>query len=96
MTTNLLDLPAVSAIYRVWHYDHVVYVGQTINLKNRWKNHHILPKLLAHYGLDWRLDWVEVDQLYLDRAEAFAYRHFSPALNQRNPSNLLGFQSEQV
>ena len=89
--TNLDELPAVSAIYRVWHGDRVVYVGQTINLKQRWKTHHILPKLMQHYGLDWRIDWVEVKPLHLIRAEAFAYRHFRPVLNQKNPSERLGF-----
>lgn len=93
MMIDLHELPAVSAIYRVWHGDYVVYVGQTINLKKRWKTHHILPKLIAQYGLDWSLDWVEVNQIYLDRAEAFAHRHFKPVLNQRNPSELLGFQA---
>ena len=88
--TDLLSLPPISAIYRVWHGDTVVYVGQTINLKNRWKSHHILPQLIFHYGMDWRLDWVEIDPLYLNRAEAFAYRHFRPVLNQKNPSQLLG------
>ncbi|MGB7088134.1 MAG: GIY-YIG nuclease family protein [Phormidesmis sp.] len=94
MTTDLLNLPAVSAIYRVWHCDHVVYVGQTKNLRERWKNHHILPKLLVHYGVDWRLDWIEISPLYLNRAEAFAYRHFRPVLNRKNPSELLGIGAE--
>lgn len=94
MMTNLLDLPAISAIYRVWHDDQVVYVGQTKNLQQRWKTHHILPKLMMHYGTDWRLDWIEIYPLYLDRAEAFTYRQFSPVLNQQNPSALLGLQSK--
>ncbi len=88
--TNLLEFPAISGIYRVWHRDLVVYVGQTKNLKKRWQNHHILPKLLLHYGTDWRLDWVEIDEAYLTRAEAFSYRYFRPALNQKDPSELLG------
>ena len=88
--TNLLTLPAVSAIYRVWHSNRVVYVGQAQNLRQRWQTHHILPVLMMNYGTDWRLDWVEIHPLYLDRAEAFAHRHFKPVLNQMNPSALLG------
>lgn len=88
--TNILDLPDISAVYRICHGDCVVYVGKTKNLRKRWKNHHILPKLLLNYGTDWQLDWVEIDQIHLDRAEAFAYRYFKPILNQRNPSELLG------
>ncbi|MEL6137876.1 MAG: GIY-YIG nuclease family protein [Cyanobacteria bacterium J06621_3] len=92
--TDLTQLPAISAIYRVWCNDEVVYVGQTKNLKQRWQTHHILPKLLKHYGTDWWIDWTEIQPLYLDRAEAFAHRHFQPALNHSNPSSLLGLSAE--
>ncbi len=88
--TDLLNLPSISAIYRVWHRDRVVYVGQTKNLKQRWQQHHILPKLLGHYGMDWRLDWIEINEANLTRAEAFSYRHFRPVLNQKDPSEQLG------
>ena len=74
--TDLLNLPSISAIYRVWHGKRVVYVGQTKNLKQRWQRHHILPKLLAHYGTDWRLEWIAIDEANLTRAEAFSYRCF--------------------
>lgn len=95
MMTNLHELPAVSAVYRVWHRDQVVYVGQTKNLKKRWQQHHILPKLLRHYDMDWRLDWVAIAPQYLDRAEAFSYRQFRPVLNQVDPSSLLGSKSDE-
>ncbi|WP_050766052.1 GIY-YIG nuclease family protein [Synechococcus sp. PCC 7335] len=88
--TNLLNLPAISAIYRIWHRDEVVYVGQTKNLRQRWRHHHILPKLIACYGTDWRLDWIAIEEANLIRAEAFSYRCFRPLLNQRNPSEQLG------
>lgn len=91
--TNLLNLPAVSAIYRVRHQGKVVYVGQTKNLKQRWQTHHILPKLIARYGMDWTIDWTEIQPRYLNRAEAFAHRYFKPVLNQQNPSVLLGLDS---
>ena len=90
MTTDLLNLPSISAIYRVWHGGKVVYVGQTKNLKQRWQQHHILPKLLARYGMDWRLDWIAIEEANLTRAEAFSYRCFRPVLNQKDPSELLG------
>ena len=88
--TDLLNLPSISAIYRVWHGGKVVYVGQTKNLKQRWQQHHILPKLLARYGTDWRLDWIAIEEANLTRAEAFSYRCFQPLLNQKDPSELLG------
>jgi GIY-YIG catalytic domain len=90
MMIDLSQLPPVSAIYRVWHRDRVIYVGKTFNLKKRWKNHHILPTLLYRYHTDWTIDWVEISPSNLNRAEAFAYRCFKPELNQRNPSELLG------
>lgn len=91
---DLSQLPSVSAIYRVWYQDRVIYVGQAINLKRRWQTHHILPSLLHKYGTDWTIDWVEIAPPNLDRAEAFAYRYFKPELNQRNPSELLGIGSQ--
>jgi excinuclease UvrABC nuclease subunit len=88
--TNLSDLPPVSAIYHVFHQGRVVYVGQTMNLKQRWRNHHIHHELHKRYGNDWHVEWVEVSVLNLDRAEAYAYREFRPELNKRNPSVSLG------
>ena len=88
--TNLLNLPSISAVYRVWHGGKVVYVGQTKNLKQRWQQHHILPKLLTCYGMDWQLDWIAIEEANLVRAEAFSYRCFKPVLNQKNPSEHLG------
>jgi hypothetical protein len=90
MMIDLDKLPTISAIYRVWHKDHVVYVGQAKNLKQRWKNHHKLHEIIKNYGLDWTIDWVEVAPENLDRAEAFSFRYFRPKLNYSNPSNLLG------
>lgn len=90
MMIDIGSLPKVSAIYRVWHCDRVIYVGQAINLRKRWQQHHLFPKLVSQYGLDWTIDWVEVEPHYLNRAEAFAYRCFAPELNQKNPSERLG------
>jgi hypothetical protein len=88
--TNLDQLPTISAIYRVWHGDRIVYVGQAKNLKQRWKSHHILPKLVQNYQIDWWIDWVKVAPENLDRAEALAYRTFKPKLNQINPCRRMG------
>lgn len=88
--TNLSELPSVSAIYHVLHQGRVVYVGQTINLKKRWNNHHIHHELQKCYGNDWHIEWVEVSDLNLDRAEAYAHREFKPEINKQNPSVKLG------
>lgn len=90
---SLSKLPEISAIYRVWYQDRVIYVGQAINLKKRWQKHHILPKILHRYGkegMDCTIDWVEVKPSNLNRAEALAFRYFKPELNQKDPSALLG------
>ncbi|MBD1855165.1 MULTISPECIES: GIY-YIG nuclease family protein [Leptolyngbya] len=87
---DLAQLPSISAIYRVWYQGRVIYVGQTVNLKKRWQNHHILAKIVCKYGTDWTIDWVEISPSNLNRAEAFAYRSFQPELNQKDPSGLLG------
>lgn len=87
---DLSHLPPVSAIYRVVHQNRVIYVGQTTDLKQRWRNHHIHVVLIERYGNDWEIDWVEISEINLDRAEAFAHRLFQPELNQANPSRLIG------
>jgi|GEM_PF-1944413 len=93
--TNLSNLPPVSAIYRVLHQGCVVYVGRAMNLKGRWQNHHIYPKLQELYSDNWHIEWVEVSESNLDRAEAYAYREFKPTLNVRNPSaNLSNLSSD--
>jgi excinuclease UvrABC nuclease subunit len=87
---NLSQLPNVCAIYRVLHQERIIYVGQAGNLNQRWKNHHLLSQLIANYGLEWYIDWVEVAPENLNRAEAFAHRQFQPELNRCNPSQNLG------
>jgi excinuclease UvrABC nuclease subunit len=89
-STKLDQLPPISAIYRVWHNDRIVYVGQARNLKQRWKSHHILPKLLRKYQSDWCIDWVRVAPENLASAEARAYRTFKPELNCTNPCYQVG------
>lgn len=95
MMIELSRLPPISAIYRVWYQDRIIYVGQAINLKKRWQNHHILPKILHKYGVDWTIDWVEIAPSNLNRAEAFAYRSFKPELNHKDPSGLLGLSTHK-
>jgi hypothetical protein len=87
---DLSQLPPISAIYRVWHHDRIIYVGQARNLKKRWQKHHILAKIIYKYGIDWTIDWIEIEPSNLNRAEAFAYRTFKPELNKKDPSELLG------
>ena len=90
MMIDLSALPPISAVYRVWHQNQVIYIGQAKNLRKRWKSHHILQKLVYKYGTDWTIDWVEIAPSNLDRAEAFAYRYYQPEFNQKDPSELLG------
>ena len=55
--TDLLNLPTISAIYRVWHNEKVVYVGQTKNLKHLADASHLAEADSAlRYGLDIGLD----------------------------------------
>ena len=90
-SSQLSELPPISGIYRVWHQESIVYVGQAKNLKHRWVNgHHIQQELLRCYGADWTIDWVEISPNNLVRAEAYAYRVFQPKLNKKNPSSSLG------
>lgn len=75
------EFPACPAIYLVVGEDQkVLYIGRTVNLRQRWKTHH---KYSAFSGINGvRLAWLEVTDLYLlPPIEEGLIKHFKPPHN---------------
>jgi excinuclease UvrABC nuclease subunit len=85
---DLDQLPSVSGIYLVHsQYGEIVYIGQSTNIKNRWKSgHHKLSKIISFYGSDVKITWAEVPPHRLNHAEYIAIKFYNPSLNRKLPS----------
>jgi excinuclease UvrABC nuclease subunit len=83
----LTALPQTSGIYLVLNQeDTVVYVGQSQNIYQRWNGgHHKLAQLLARYGTNLYIRWVELPLWLLNRAENAAVDFYQPEFNQKQP-----------
>lgn len=73
-------LPTCPAVYFVLEGNQVLYVGRTVNLWQRWVNHHRYSQLK---GIDnARIAWLECsDSNLLPEIEAALIEHFQPSLN---------------
>ncbi|MGK7946932.1 MAG: GIY-YIG nuclease family protein [Microcystaceae cyanobacterium] len=86
--TQLNQLPTVCGIYKIVNAQGIViYVGQSKNIYKRWKNgHHILGEIIAKYGIEGiYIEWVEVPEWLLNRAENTAVTFYKPELNSQTP-----------
>ncbi len=78
---NKQNLPNVSCIYFVMDGETVVYVGKTIALYERWRQHHRYENFKQIP--DARIAWLEVsDRSQLLEIERAAIANFQPSLNQ--------------
>lgn len=86
---KLDPLPVICGVYFVVSADdEIIYIGQTINLKNRWKDGHKVLKLMLAEGIDStkaRLEWQEFPRHMLNRVESCAVRVHQPRLNDKSP-----------
>ncbi len=74
------ELPDRAAIYFVMTGDTVLYIGQSVSLRQRWIGHHRLAQL-GDYGTC-RIAWMDVsDAGLLDELEQACIAHFNPILN---------------
>ncbi len=74
------DLPDTAAIYFVLAGDAVLYIGQSVSLRQRWLAHHRLAQLNEYGGC--RIAWMTVDDAgLLDALEQACIAHFEPVLN---------------
>ena len=85
--TELERLPKVSGIYKILDADgNVIYVGQAKNIHSRWNNgHHKLSEIIAEYGTAAYIDWVEIPEWLLNRAENATICFYKPKLNSKIP-----------
>jgi excinuclease UvrABC nuclease subunit len=79
-------LPQVSGIYKVLDANKkVIYIGQAKNIYKRWQNgHHKIAEILAICGTNAYIEWVEIPQWLLNRAENAAISFYQPPLNSKN------------
>ncbi len=74
-------LPDTPAIYFVLAADTVLYIGQSVNVRQRWLAHHRFAQLNEYGGC--RIAWMTVDDAsLLDDLERACIAHFSPILNR--------------
>jgi excinuclease UvrABC nuclease subunit len=85
--TQLKNLPSCCGIYRVLDAEgRIIYVGQARNIHQRWnRGHHKIGTILDLYRTDVFIDWVELPEWLLNRAENVAVNHYQPSLNTRKP-----------
>jgi hypothetical protein len=79
-------LPSISAIYFVFASNKLLYVGRSVDLKQRWQNHHRYSqfKLIQ----DARIAWFECDSNLLPEFESSLIEFLEPDYN-RSPDGLL-------
>ena len=73
-------LPTYSGIYFVVSEVEVIYIGKTKNLKTRWEDHHIRPKLKKYFEV--RVAWLPIEEDDLDLVEKILIGLYWPELNK--------------
>ena len=78
-------LPEIPCVYVAYMGHDVYYVGQTVNLKNRWNGHHVSNKLSvaqnSAVNQDARIGWIELDKQLLTLVEKALIGLLLPILN---------------
>lgn len=77
---GLRRLPVAAAVYFVLHKGGVLYIGATVNLRLRWKDHP-RRRVLRNGG---RVAWLLVDVDMLRSVERAMIHEFSPPLNNHH------------
>ncbi|RCJ31824.1 endonuclease [Nostoc punctiforme NIES-2108] len=76
-------LTEASAIYFAVARDQVLYIGQAVNLRSRWLNHHRLPQLEAiNRRCEIKLFWLNCLPIQLNELERLYIQYYCPTLNQ--------------
>jgi excinuclease UvrABC nuclease subunit len=75
------DLPTIPALYFVVDSArNVVYIGQTVNLRDRWKSHHRAAQMeRGGYRIHWRVVENDIQRRHY---EARCIEHFRPPWNR--------------
>jgi ParG/GIY-YIG catalytic domain len=79
-------LPKCSAIYFVMRGEHVLYIGKTINLAQRWVAHHRWGQVAKLDAI--KIAWLECnDKNLLTHVETALIQQFNPELNKLTPKS---------
>ncbi len=80
LLTDRSQLPVCPAVYFALDGDHVLYVGRSGNLQQRWMAHHRYNQLKEFNNV--RIAWLECsDTNLLPEIEAALIKYFQPSLN---------------
>ena len=85
--SQIQNLPKISGVYRVTDNTGItIYIGQSKNIHDRWNSgHHKLGEIISICGMNAYIEWVEVPEWLLNRAENAAICSCMPKLNRRIP-----------
>jgi len=74
-------IPSVAAVYFVYtEPDIILYVGQAINLQQRWKSHRFLKMVLYDYKIE--LAWIPCQLSVLSILERYYIQKLRPPFNK--------------
>ena len=80
LLTDRSQLPVCPAVYFALDGDHVLYIGRSGNLQQRWMTHHRYNQLKGFNNV--RIAWLECsDPSLLPEIEAALIEYFQPSLN---------------
>jgi excinuclease UvrABC nuclease subunit len=82
------QLPQISGIYKIFNdQGQVLYIGKSKNIYKRWRNgHHVLGKIIAKYPVtEIYIEWVQIPEWLLNRAENTAVTFYQPEFNSKTP-----------
>ncbi|MFQ4139623.1 GIY-YIG nuclease family protein [Nodosilinea sp. PGN35] len=81
-------LPAVSGVYIAATATQILYVGQSGDMRQRWRSHNQLDRLVGFEGV--RLYYLLTPQGFCGQLESALIRQFAPLLNTSNGEVPLG------
>lgn len=78
-------LPDLCGVYILYSNTDVLYVGQSVDIQNRWKKHDVEGKLIVNgqipVTLNLRIGWMEVPSPLLDFVEIYLIGLLRPVIN---------------
>ncbi|MEH2034034.1 MAG: GIY-YIG nuclease family protein [Nostoc sp.] len=88
-------LPEITSIYFVIsEKDEILYIGRTINLRQRWATHHRLTEFLSQHETA-KVSWVEVKEAsLLISLEKSMISYFKPSLNGKKIAYLIDVEED--
>ncbi|MFK0735176.1 MAG: GIY-YIG nuclease family protein [Gloeotrichia echinulata GP01] len=88
-------LPEITSIYFVIsEKDEILYIGRTINLRQRWATHHRLTEFLSQHETA-KVSWIEIQEAnLLPSLEKSMINYFQPSLNGKKIAYLIDVEED--